>query len=73
MQYIVKQVNDRWDNGFYYQEKSFVDICKYFEPFDGEEDEEVDYMIEQIATLNVDESYIHNFFGGNIFMFKRIS
>jgi len=70
MQYMVKDFVNRWDNGFYYQEKSFASICSFFE---GEEDEEVDYMIEQIATLNVDESYIHNFFGGNSFMFKRIS
>jgi len=67
MKYMVKNFVNRWDNGFYYQEKSFASICSFFEG------EEVDYMIEQIATLNVDESYIHEFFGGNSYMFKRIS
>ena len=70
MQYIVKQVNDRFNNGFYYKEMSFNDICQFFE---GEEDEEVDYMIEQVALLNINESFFQEFFGGNLYTFKRIN
>jgi hypothetical protein len=69
MQYIVKQVNDRFNNGFYYKEMSFSDICKFFE---GEEDEEVDSLIENVALLNVNQSYSYDFFGGNSYTFKRI-
>ena len=69
MQYIVNQVNDRFNNGFYYKEMSFSDICKFVE---GEEDDEVDSLIENVALLNVNQSYEYDFFGGNCYKFKRI-
>jgi len=69
MEFIVKQKNERWNNGFYYQIMSFNYVCKFFE---GEEDTEVDSMIESVANLNINESFSVDFFGGNSYTFKRI-
>jgi hypothetical protein len=33
---------------------------------------EVDYMIEEVASLNIGESFNIDFFGGNSYLFKRI-
>jgi hypothetical protein len=69
MQYIVKQKNERFKNGFYWTEMEFYQICRMF---DGEEDTEVDAMVESVANLNINESFSIDFFGGNSYTFKRI-
>jgi hypothetical protein len=70
MEYMVRQVNDRFDNGFYYQQMSFADICNFF---NGDDDEELDSMIQNVALLAINECYLHDFFGGNSYFFKRVS
>jgi hypothetical protein len=40
---------------------------------DNSGEEEVDRMIEEVASLNVNESFNIDFFGGNSYIFKRIA
>ena len=54
MQFILKS-NQRLDNGFYIQQIHFNQICDMFKDNSGEE--EVDRMIEEVASLNVNESF----------------
>lgn len=70
MQFIIKS-NQRLDNGFFIQQIHFNQICHMFKDNSGEE--EVDRMIEQVASLNINESFNVDFFGGNSYLFKRIS
>jgi hypothetical protein len=70
MEFIVKQKNERWNSGFYWVEMSFSDVCRFFQ---GEEDSEVDEMVESVANLNINESFSIDFFGGNSYTFKRIN
>jgi hypothetical protein len=69
MLYIIKS-NQRFDNGFFVQDMKFQQICHMFKDSAGEA--EVDRMIEEIASLNIGESFNIDFFGGNSYLFKRI-
>ena len=69
MLYIIKS-NQRLDNGFFVQDMKFQQICHMFKDNAGET--EVDYMIEEVASLNIGESFNIDFFGGNSYLFKRI-
>jgi hypothetical protein len=69
MEFIVKS-NQRWDNGSYYQVITFNNLALLF---NGDEGEDVDDMFDAIASLNVNQIYVENFFGGNEYTFRRIS
>jgi hypothetical protein len=70
MQYIIKS-NQRFKNGFFVEEIQFYQICNMF--IDNKGEEEVDRMIEEVASLNIGDSFNIDFFGGNSYTFKRIS
>lgn len=70
MQFIIKS-NQRLNNGFFIQQIHFNQICDMFKDNSGEE--EVDRMIEQVASLDIGKSFNIDFFGGNSYIFKRIA
>jgi hypothetical protein len=54
---------------------SFKEICTDFEEVSKcrKTKDDVDLMIEKVASLDISESYAHDFFGGNSYIFKRVS
>jgi hypothetical protein len=70
MKFIVKSSSVRWENGSFYEEFSFKEILRMF--LNGDRDEEKDYMLENVANLNVNEKYMHEFFMDDVYTFKRI-
>ena len=69
MEYLVKS-NTRWENGSFLRVISFDDIVSLF--IDGEEDVDVDKMLDNVAHLNVNQYYAHEFFMNDVYAFKRI-
>ena len=69
MEYLVKS-NTRWENGSFLRVISFDDIVSLF--IDGEEDVDVDKMLDNIAHLNINQYYEHEFFMNDVYTFKRI-
>jgi hypothetical protein len=69
MEFIVKS-NQRWDNGSYYKDFYFGALTHFFNNA-VDQDEEVDYMLDAVANLNINQSFAVDFFGGNSYTFKR--
>jgi len=74
MQFIIKS-NLRLDNNFFVMQLSFKEICTMFAEITKcrRTKDDVDLMIEEVASLNINESYAYDFFGGNSYIFKRIA
>lgn len=74
MQFILKS-NLRLDNNFFAIQVSFKEICIMFEEISKcrQTKDEIDLMMDEVASLNINQSYAHDFFGGNSYIFKRIA
>jgi len=74
MQFILKS-NLRLDNNFFVVQLSFKEICTMFEEISKcrQTKDDVDLMMDEVASLNINQSYAHDFFGGNSYTFKRIA